>query len=184
MTEISFFTGELLLAVAWLLARVCVWIVRRSIDWKREAQLLVMLVNLGVIVRFVFFPMRLVEGKIAPLLFDPDRVTPFWINLTPLAHLFDFASTREALLNLLGNIAMFIPSGIVIPILYKSRDSFWKVLVSGSAISLCIEILQLPFFGRASDIDDLLLNTTGVAIGYGVYAFVRFLNNRRRRKSK
>ena len=35
------------------------------------------------------------------------------------------------------------------------------------------ELLQLPFFDRATDIDDLILNTAGCAAGYLIYAAVR-----------
>ena len=42
-------------------------------------------------------------------------------------------------------------------------------------MSLCIEIIQLPFSVRASDVDDLILNVLGVAIGYGSYAAVKHL---------
>ncbi len=67
---------------------------------------------------------------------------------------------------------MFIPSGIVLPIIYKKLNSFLKVIGVGALISLCIEILQLLFFERASDIDDLLLNTLGAGIGYLIYTLV------------
>ncbi len=183
MIEISFLTGEMLLLAGWLLARALVWLARKNIDWRREAQLLPMLINLGVIVRFAFYPMRLVNGRVEPLVFDPDMVFPLWINLRPLVHLFDFASTRDLLLNGLGNIAMFIPTGILIPILYSRRNTFWKVLVSGALISLCIEIIQLPFYVRSTDIDDLILNTTGVALGYGVYALARAISGRGKKHS-
>ena len=43
-----------------------------------------------------------------------------------------------------------------------------KTVAAGALISLCIEILQLPFPSRASDIDDLILNTLGTAVGYGI----------------
>ena len=79
----------------------------------------------------------------------------------------------EALtVNVIGNVAMFIPSGIVLPIIYKGLDSFIKVILAGGGISLCIEIIQLPFSVRASDIDDLILNTVGVILGYGIYAWI------------
>ena len=41
--------------------------------------------------------------------------------------------------------------------------------------SLLIEILQLPFFDRASDIDDLILNSVGFIVGYGIYLLVKGL---------
>ena len=85
------------------------------------------------------------------------------------------------ILNFIGNIAMFIPSGIVLPIVYRRLDHFRKVVGAGFLISFCIEILQLPFVGRSSDIDDLILNTSGVAIGYGIYALVRVLAGLKRK---
>ena len=97
------------------------------------------------------------------------------VNLIPFVNLFDYDSRRDLLLNVIGNTAMFIPSGIVLPIIYKRLNSFWKVVAAGAMISLCIEIIQLPFSVRASDVDDLILNVLGVAIGYGIYAAVKHL---------
>jgi len=42
-------------------------------------------------------------------------------------------------------------------------------------LSLFVEILQLPFYERCSDIDDLLLNSIGFIVGYGIYLLVKFL---------
>ena len=39
--------------------------------------------------------------------------------------------------------------------------------------SLAIEILQLPFFDRISDIDDLILNALGYSMGYGIWPAVQ-----------
>ena len=75
--------------------------------------------------------------------------------------------------------AMFIQSGIVLPIVYKGLDTFWKVILAGSGISLCIEIIQLLFCVRATDIDDLILNTTGVIIGYGIYALIQSVRRKK-----
>jgi glycopeptide antibiotics resistance protein len=132
-----------------------------------------MYINLAVIFRFTFFPMSKVDGCIQPLVFDIATAFPFRVNLLPLLNLFDYDSKRDLLLNVIGNAAMFVPSGIVLPIVYKRLNTFWKVLLAGIGISLCIEIIQLPFNVRASDIDDLILNTIGVIAGYGIYALIR-----------
>ncbi|MBQ5820919.1 MAG: VanZ family protein, partial [Clostridia bacterium] len=86
---------------------------------------------------------------------------------------FDYDSKRDLLLNVIGNAAMFVPSGIVLPIVYKRLNTFWKVLLTGIGMSLCIELIQLPFSARATDIDDLILNTIGVIVGYGIVALIR-----------
>ena len=40
-------------------------------------------------------------------------------------------------------------------------------------MSLAIEIIQLPFYDRVTDIDDLILNALGFAMGYGLFLIVR-----------
>lgn len=179
MIEISFLTSEIIFTAIWLLIRIRVWIKQNRVDWKREAVLLLMYINLAVIIRFVFFPRALVEGHIQPLVFEAQELFPLRINLVPFVHLFEYDSVRDIIWNVAGNAAMFIPSGIVLPIVYRELDSFWKVVSAGAFISLCIEILQLPFASRASDIDDLILNTLGVAVGYGIYAAVKYFRRSR-----
>ena len=173
LTEISFLASEIVFAAIWLFVRICVWIKQRRLGWKREAILLLMYINLAVIIRFVFFPRALVAGHVQPLVFEAADVLPLRINLIPLVHLFDYGSVRDMLWNVAGNTAMFIPSGIILPIVYRKLNSFGKIIAAGALISLCIEFLQLPFASRASDIDDLILNTLGVAAGYGIYMIFR-----------
>jgi glycopeptide antibiotics resistance protein len=117
--------------------------------------------------------MATVDGRVQPLVFDVATAFPFRVNIIPFVHLFDYESKRDLLLNVIGNAAMFIPSGIVLPIVYKNLNRFWKVFLAGAGISLCIETIQLPFSVRATDIDDLILNTVGVIVGYGIYAFIQ-----------
>ena len=181
MIEIPFLFLEVVFTSIWLAIRVGVWCKQKHIDWKREAVLLLMYINLAVIIRFVFFPMEKVDGQVQPLIFDIATAFPFRVNLVPLVNLFDYDNRRDLLLNVIGNVAMFIPSGIVLPIIYKRLDSFIKVSLAGGGISLCIEIIQLPFRVRASDIDDLILNTVGVMIGYGIYAMIRYLKRRKKK---
>lgn len=54
MIRISLLTGELVFTALWLLCRAAVWIRQGRIDWKREAELLLMYINLAVLIRFVF----------------------------------------------------------------------------------------------------------------------------------
>jgi glycopeptide antibiotics resistance protein len=173
--DIPFAAFELIFTGIWLLVRVIVWVKERQIDPKREAALLLMYINLAVVFRFTFFPMARVDGHIMPLPFDTELNSPLRINLRPFVHMNDYALRRDFLVNLLGNIAMFIPTGIALPAIYPQLRSFGKTLLAGAGLSLCIELAQLPFYTRASDIDDLLLNTAGVVIGYGIFALVRRL---------
>ena len=66
MVEIPFLFLEITFAAIWIVIRVAIWIKQKQIDWKREAVLLLMFINLAVILRFTFFPMSKVDGHIQP----------------------------------------------------------------------------------------------------------------------
>ena len=173
MISISFSFTMCLITLLWVLGRVYFWKKQGVIHWKREAQLVLVYICIVVIARFTFFPFSKVDGKIQPLLFDPNQAYPFWINLEPIVHLFEYEVYREAMVNLVGNTCMFVPVGIIWPVVFRELDRPWKVISAGVGYSLLIEILQLPFFGRCSDVDDLLLNSIGYVAGYGIYLLVK-----------
>ena len=147
-----------------------IWMQQKKVVWKREALLLLMYINLAVLIRFVFYPFFTVNGEVQPLIINMSSLQPLRVNLIPLVNILDYDIKREAAINIIGNISMFIPTGVIMPILYKRLDCFWKVLLAGAGLSFVIEVIQLLFPGSVTDIDDLILNTLGVAVGYGIYA--------------
>ena len=175
MIEISYIAGMVTVTLGWILFRALMYRKTKHLDFKYELRQIFFLINLLVIARFVFYPFSKVEGNVQPLLFEPDKVFPLRVNLVPLVNILRFDTLKDLLLNLIGNFAMFIPTGVMTPLIYKKINTFGKVTLTGFLLSLSIEILQLPFAVRASDIDDLILNTAGCMVGYGLYALVRWI---------
>lgn len=177
MIQISYSSTIMLISMIWCLVRLISAIKFRRFNYKRELQLLLVYICIVVVVRFTFFPFSTINGKIQPLVFESTKVFPFRINWIPFINLFDYPEIEDILINLIGNTAMFIPLGIIWPIVYKELDNHWKILSAGIGFSLVIEILQLPFYDRVSDIDDLLFNSLGYILGYFLYLF---FNSQRR----
>jgi glycopeptide antibiotics resistance protein len=169
----------LAISVLWIAVRAFFAVKNKKFEIKRELQLILVYICLIVIARFTFFPLRKVDGVIQPLVFDVANAFPFRINLIPLVNLFDYEIMSEAVINFVGNTTMFIPIGIIWPIVYKELDTPVKTIAAGAGLSFFIEILQLPFYDRVSDVDDLLLNTLGFAVGYGVYRLVARIKRKR-----
>ena len=163
----------------WVFIRAAICFRRNRCSLKRELQLLLVYVCIVVVVRFTFFPFGTVDGAVQPLEFDAANTFPPRINWVPFVYLFDYPVFREALINLIGNTAMFIPLGIVWPAVFRELDTHTKAIAAGVGTSLLIEILQLPFYVRCSDIDDLILNSTGYLMGYGIHLLVKALRQRR-----
>ena len=175
MIGISYLSVMVGITILWIFVRGMVCLRQKRFSLKRELQLLLVYICVVVVTRFTFFPFSKVDGQVQPLLFDASRIFPPRINLLPVVYLFDYPIFREALINFIGNTAMFIPLGIVWPSVFKKLDTHGKVIAAGVGYSLLIEIFQLPFFDRVSDIDDLLLNSLGFLMGYGIYLLVRTL---------
>ena len=179
MIQISFLTGMAAVTVAWVLFRLAVYLKTKTVDWKYEGKQILFLINLLVIVRFTFYPFSMVNGQVQPLIFDSATAYPFRVNLVPFMNLLDYDIKKELILNIIGNFAMFIPTGIMTPLIYKNLNGLKRTLLTGVILSLVIEVIQLPFAVRASDVDDLILNTAGCLVGYGILSFARWIKKRR-----
>ena len=155
------------ITLCWIITRLAVFLWKKEFNILRELQLILVYICIVVISRMVFLPLHHVNGHIGTLIFDASKILPFRMNLRPFTFLSDFYDGWQV--NIIGNIAMFIPVGIVWPVCFKELNTLGKSILAGGCFSLLIEITQLLFFDRCSDVDDLLLNTTGVAIGSLIY---------------
>ena len=70
--------------------------------------------------------------------------------------------------NLACNVLMFMPFGFLVPLFVK-KNKVWQVLIYGIITSIMIEFLQVLLAVGTGDIDDVILNTMGVFIGFGIY---------------
>ena len=74
--------------------------------------------------------------------------------------------------NLLGNVIGFVPYGALLPAMRKTRMGFFKVALLSFELTLFIEVSQLILRVGSCDVDDMILNTLGGCIGYGLYWLV------------
>ena len=173
MIEFSFLFTESVIVFGWFLFRLGAYVKNKTVSLRHELIQLLFLINLMVINRMVSHPMATENGRVLPLVLETPAIWPLRVNFLPFVYLFDYESKRDMLLNIIGNFTMFIPTGIMTPLIYKHLDSLKKTVRTGFLISLAIEIIQLPFACRASDVDDLILNTAGCLAGYGILCLVR-----------
>jgi glycopeptide antibiotics resistance protein len=114
-----------------------------------------------------------------------DLNLPYWQQLTTNLNLIPFRSITVYLyllirqstpsllpyawINFLGNLLLFIPFGFLLPCLSRRNRHFGRLLLTGLFLLTALEITQLFTLRGSFDVDDLLLNTIGVMIGYFVF---------------
>ncbi len=101
------------------------------------------------------------------------EIKRYWYNREKIG-------TLLFLINLVGNVVVFMPFGFLVPVMYREqrkdvvyRGHYFRsmlfVLLLGFLFSLVIEFVQLVTKVGCFDVDDLLLNTSGVLLGYIIY---------------
>lgn len=85
--------------------------------------------------------------------------------------------------NIVLNILMFVPLGFLLPLGIKWFRTCYRTYIAGFLMTVCIELAQLVLRRGVCEMDDIVNNTVGTMIGYGVFAIVwQVLLNMKKRK--
>jgi glycopeptide antibiotics resistance protein len=118
---------------------------------------------LGVVTLRFLNPRQLLQMREALLI---DGIEP---NLTPFATISDQLQNRDrnyARWNILANTICFMPFGFLYPLITKRERGVIVTVFVGCIFSALIETCQYIFSIGLFDVDDIILNTGGVLIGY------------------
>lgn len=99
-----------------------------------------------------------------------------FIPFKAISQVLNVKNISYVIVNILGNILIFLPIGFLIPLLWKKFKKWYITVLFGFIFSFFIETMQL-FTIRGTDIDDLFLNTLGTVIGYILYIIINKLFN-------
>ena len=80
-----------------------------------------------------------------------------------------------AFLNLGGNVLGFMPFGFLLPVLSQRFGRFWITVPLGFSLSLAVECTQLAAKVGSFDVDDILLNTLGVLLGWLAFRLLNWI---------
>ena len=114
------------------------------------------------------------------------------INLIPFKSITEYLYTTNSAvddwgaissLNLLANLMLFLPLGIFAPLLWIKLRSFKSILLLGIGFVTTIEFIQY-FIGRSSDIDDIILNSLSILIGFSIFRLLQLGYDRYNQKTR
>ena len=89
--------------------------------------------------------------------------------ITTLLYPLKQESLRQSIINLGGNVILFIPAGWLFPKVWHFLRKFFVFLIFCTGVILLVEIVQLFTFLGCFDVDDLILNLFGMCIGFVLY---------------
>lgn len=164
VTGVQTFKGAILIGIPTYIAIIVLLFlfkIRRSISWRCVFEMLLCI--------YIVFLLK--TTGIFTVTYHLDGI--FNYNLVPFV--------GSAIVPVLLNFVLFIPYGILLPIVFRSCRGNWKkVVIICGLTSLIIELLQL-FGGRFAEIDDFLINTFGAFSGYIIYTCIDVRKNNRKK---
>lgn len=152
----------------WALGRgAYLWMKKAPVRWGRELLLLALILWTAGLLSQTVWPSN---GYFVPLESVFGERTLWRMNLVPFRTIADyFGRLRDGfvslfLVNFAGNILLFVPLGLLPPLLWR-RYRGWRGAALPALCSLLVELAQI-FTGRSVDVDDLILNALGGLLGW------------------
>ena len=157
MIEITYLQMTIFITAVWILVRLIIAVKDKRFSIKRELLLLTVYICFIVITRFVYFPLHHINGKIDTLKIGLEQNLFASVNLKAFTFITDIYD--GSLINVIGNIL--------------------KTVIACFGLSLYIELTQLLCFERHTDVDDLILNTSGALIGASIVFLLRRIKSKK-----
>ena len=108
-----------------------------------------------------------------PTLSDLERKVMLGVPIfDPVLNFIPLSSGIE--ISTILNIIFFMPFGFLLPTLWNKFRKFMPTVFAGFIFSLIIEVGQL-FTIRATDVDDLIMNTLGTILGFILFKILSII---------
>ncbi len=137
---------------------------------KRIIKLLLLFYIISIFVAVFFNPERINAY--------PVRMKPNYIPFKNIAFEFIFppayvppGHTIGLIINIIGNLLLFIPLPILLCFLYKKNGNM-QIFLFGLCCSIFIETIQGLFYIGLFDIDDIILNSISIWIGIMLFKVI------------
>lgn len=166
-----------------LLSRFIVYRKTRRFDWKREVLCVLFFVYLAAVLSQTVLPDSILhlDFSVNPYRLPNRENTVIYIGFPIgwIQWMLALGQLSEVVRNIGGNVLLFIPYGVLFPVLFRRYGKL--TVLFGCLLSVFIESSQL-FFDRVTDLNDVMLNTFGVLLGYLLYRVIRVIMKKRQAK--
>ena len=159
---------------------VLIW--RRGTDRRRTLMLLLALIHIDLVIALTIFPIPIAGQDFYRNTrgLSEDNIVPFTTIYVQLLSSITFQhrsliASLHALMELVGNMVVLAPLAIYGPALWPSLRSWRRFALVAIGFSVGIELTQLAgsllegFTYRVTDIDDVILNSTGAVVAFFVW---------------
>lgn len=129
-----------------------------------RAKKIALLALYSLLMLWLLFGQRVAGSGVQDMQLQPFRTLRLFWRL--LIYSTDPGLRRHAVVNLLGNVIMFVPLGFLLPWIWQFWRRFRWHILGMTGIILCVELSQYVLRLGTCDVDDLILNLVGTTVGF------------------
>lgn len=145
-------------------------------EWIRRLSWIIFIIYLAGMAYFLFFSESLHRGGAREYRYN----LVLFQEIKRALYCLKRGRVQYFLLNVVMNVAAFAPFGFFLPIISPKNKKFLNIFILSLELTLVIETLQLLFKVGIFDVDDIVMNTLGGILGYGVYHICREIERKRK----
>ena len=134
---------------------------------------------LVLLVKFLFFEDSFSRGYGLIFLQDSTTVSEYlerYLNVEPFGMIRRYihgfmigsVSLKSFMMNIVGNFILFMPFSFFLPTFYRKQNNFFVFFFTVALMSAAAEVIQVLFMMGTGDIDDLIMNTVGACVLFGL----------------
>lgn len=148
---------------------IYITVTKKKLKLGQEAAIIILIAYMESLLYLTLFPSANMTPDVVAINLVPLKTISLYINFQ--------GDISLQIINLVGNIVVFMPIG-TFSLFFIKNTSFYQVFVIGFCSTLFIEMMQLflsinGVISRSFDVDDLLLNTIGVILGYYIGLMIK-----------
>ncbi len=137
------------------------------------------LILITIYIVYILFMAKILLFKNVPPseIFSSDREISRILSIVPFYSIMKYYNSGvlwASVLNVIGNIAIFIPFGLYL-MMYTKNNTCKKVAITSLITSLVVELVQFVLDIGIADIDDIILNTLGGVAGAFIYRILKLI---------
>ncbi len=195
------FNGDIVIVFGFILYIVVTVIIfalkqklKRSLVWFKELIRILFVLYILMVISVTLFPLEIGVPH--------EKFTYRFLNFIPLISIIgeinqigtayggdSLFMIKLLMKNIGGNILMFMPLGIFMPLIWGKFKRLKNTIIIGLIVSISVEFLQfvellLGLGIRTVDIDDVICNVLGTLLGYFIYKLIILLLGKRKKPSK
>lgn len=147
------------------------WGIKNKYSFGKHIVIFMFSLYIGFVISLTIFPLPF-QKEVIEMNQQAKYMHNNFIPFKSICQLIKTGNMYIIIRNILGNIALFMPLGFILPLISKRKLTIKSISIIGLMSSIGVEFIQycisliLGYTYKITDVDDIILNFIGAILGF------------------